>query len=104
MMAAQVALRRQQSSEPDEGGDEGAKKAAGSGGASENDPARIGKKAAAEAACRKRKLAEIGAETNRLKERVKQLSSSVARGKLNGSVARDILEGKFCLYNFFPLM
>ena len=93
VMAAQVALRRQQSNEPSEGGD-GTEKTSSeepSGG----DRGKVAKKAAMEAACRKRKLAEIGAETSRLKERVKQLSSTVARGKLNGSIARDILEGKY---------
>lgn len=108
MMAAQVALRRQQSSDPGSGN--GAGKAPGSDAASGGRGGVDGRKRSAkdvspeELSNSKRKLAEIGAEASRLKERVKRLSSTAARGRLHGSIARDILEGwlfLLSLYFFF---
>ncbi|XP_030851643.1 uncharacterized protein LOC115928510 [Strongylocentrotus purpuratus] len=97
VMAAQVALRRQQSS--DQGSGNGAGKAPGSDTASGGRGGVDGRKRSAkdvspeELSNSKRKLAEIGAEASRLKERVKRLSSTAARGRFHGSIARDILEG-----------
>nr|XP_054764849.1 uncharacterized protein LOC129271548 [Lytechinus pictus] len=104
VMAAQVALRRQQSNDPSASGN-GTGKTPGSGSASggEREGGNVNecrKKSAKdlvsaeELSNSKRKLAEIGAEASRLKERVKRLSSTAARGRLNGSIARDILEGQ----------